>query len=604
MRRGIRVLLFAVLGLLSTAALTAVAAIVAAISLAATALIVPGTGTPNANIVENYRQHFVDRYSAPFFPDCTSTNGCELVGVNYPASFFPLFIFPNWCVPGRCETWNASVGTGVEGVIELVKNLPAGERALLLGYSQGGAVASNALRELAAQGLLDRIEGVVLIGNAYNPDGGLFTRLGFLPTIPLLNISFGPATPVELADEIGPMVFVGFEYDPVMYAPRYWGNPFAMLNALAAFETVHGYYLTPNGNGPNDPIAYGYTPEEIEAYLDDPECTGPVCREDEYGNRYYMLPAKSLPLMDLVMSLVPEPLVPLARPIVEFLTPIVKVLVDLGYDWSGDPAATTYLSILPFSPKTNLVKVGVDLIKAVQEGIHNVIGDQGPNAVPDTDNDVSLLAASGTPAGESESAPQPFGRAMTAAGFTPEEATAAGGGTELPGATPDQATPLQQATEDGTPPQQATEDGTPPQEVTEDGTPPQGQPRAETSQQTQQESSGKQGTDTATGNPAPNSGPGGEKAGGQPAPAKAVGLKTRREQRQSHWQAAKAEREARREALKADPETKREAAKAEREARRQAFKADPDAKRPGPQTRRDVQHRSTGDAASGEAPAA
>ena len=40
-----------------------------------------------------------------------------------------------------------------------------------------------------------------------------------------------------------------FEYDPVGDAPQYWGNPLAMLNALAAFEYVHGYYLSPNANG-------------------------------------------------------------------------------------------------------------------------------------------------------------------------------------------------------------------------------------------------------------------------------------------------------------------------------------------------------------------
>ena len=52
---------------------------------------------------------------------------------------------------------------------------------------------------------------------------------------------------------------IGFQYDPVVYAPLYWGNPFTLLNALAAFETVHGYYLTPNDD-PTDPIAYGYRP--------------------------------------------------------------------------------------------------------------------------------------------------------------------------------------------------------------------------------------------------------------------------------------------------------------------------------------------------------
>ena len=32
--------------------------------------------------------------------------------------------------------------------------------------------------------------------------------------------------------------------------PQYWGNPLTMLNALAAFEYVHGYYLVPNEQRP------------------------------------------------------------------------------------------------------------------------------------------------------------------------------------------------------------------------------------------------------------------------------------------------------------------------------------------------------------------
>ena len=91
----------------------------------------------------------------------------------------------------------------------------------------------------------------------------------------------------------------------MVYAPLYWGNPIALLNALAAFETVHGNYLTPNGNGPNDPIAYGYSQAELADQLNC-ETHPENCRKDKYGNTYVMIPAKSLPLADLVMSLVPS----------------------------------------------------------------------------------------------------------------------------------------------------------------------------------------------------------------------------------------------------------------------------------------------------------
>ena len=46
----------------------------------------------------------------------------------------------------------------------------------------------------------------------------------------------------------------------------HWGNPLALFNAFAAFDNVHGYYLTPDGTN-NDEIAYGYTETELEAIL-------------------------------------------------------------------------------------------------------------------------------------------------------------------------------------------------------------------------------------------------------------------------------------------------------------------------------------------------
>jgi pimeloyl-ACP methyl ester carboxylesterase len=381
MRKAARVVVLFFLGLLSSVFVGVAMALMSAVSLAATALIVPGTGTPDANMVSDYRENAADRFIAPFSdPTCTSTNGCTLTGINYPASFFPLVIFPRWCVPGRCETWNTSVEQGVDGVVGALSDLTDPQGATLFGYSQGGAVVSNALRRLEGDPLLDKVNSVVMIGNAYNPDGGLFTRLGFLPTIPFLNITFGPATPVDTGI---PMTSIGFEYDPVMYAPLYWGNPLAMLNAFAAFDNVHGFYLTPNGNGPTDPIAYGYTEDELSEILAGP-CPGPNCRVDSFGNDYYMIPAKSLPIMDLLMSVVPSPLTPVVKPIVDLVSPTLKVLIDLGYDWSGDPGVTRTLSILPFNPFQNWAEVGFRLVAAAGEGVQAFLGDLGvgPTVAP------------------------------------------------------------------------------------------------------------------------------------------------------------------------------------------------------------------------------
>jgi len=380
MRKSARTLAV-VLAVLSSAVLGIVSAFMAAFAVgAATALIVPGTGTPNANIVQNYMPHAADRYIAPFEP-CSTADDCNLKGIDYPASFWPLGLIGNWCPGYQCDKWDVSVGKGVENLdtalrTELAKPCPLTgcEPIVIFGYSQGGAVVSNGLRNIGdvTPDQLGRLS-VVMIGNAFNPDGGFFTRLGFLGHVPLIDITFGLATPVDTGI---PMTAIGFQYDPVMYAPLYWGNPFSLVNALAALETVHGYYLTPNGNGPTDPIAYGYTEAELAEQLD-PTLHPENFREDSEGNVYVMIPAKSLPIMDLITSVLPGPLQPVAKPVVDLVSPVLKVLIDLGYDWSGDPGVERWLSPLPFNPIQNWPAVGVNLVAATVQGIQAFIGDLG-----------------------------------------------------------------------------------------------------------------------------------------------------------------------------------------------------------------------------------
>jgi hypothetical protein len=415
MRKTARGLLLGFFTLLTSAVVGVGSAFMSALALgAATALIVPGTGTPNANIVTDYLQHAADRYIAPFDPSCTSTNGCDLQGINYPASFFPLVIFPGWCRsgPGGCDTWNDSVGTGVANLdtalrTQLAQPCPATgcDPIILFGYSQGGAVVSDELRNIGDLTAAEKSRlSVVMIGNAYNPDGGIFTRLGFLPTIPFLNVTFGPPMPTNTGV---PITSIGFQYDPVMYAPKYWGNPFALLNALAAFETVHGFYLTPNGNGPTDPIAYGYTAAQLQAAITNPA----NARHDSSGNTYVMIPALSLPIADFIMSEVPAALQPVVKPFVDLVSPAWKVLADLGYDWSGNPGTPSTLSILPFNPIQNWPAVGVNLVAAGIQGIQAFIGDLGgvtslltPAVTPATTPTVSTLAVKSAPAAKTTTA--------------------------------------------------------------------------------------------------------------------------------------------------------------------------------------------------------
>src|SRR4030081_706855 len=123
MRKFARPAAVVLLSLLSAIALSVASAMMAAVTLAATALIVPGTGTHNIATVQGYKENARDRYIAPADPSCTATNGCVLVGIPYPASFWPIPL-PGWCPGLQCATWNDSVGEGVETLnSELINQL-------------------------------------------------------------------------------------------------------------------------------------------------------------------------------------------------------------------------------------------------------------------------------------------------------------------------------------------------------------------------------------------------------------------------------------------------------------------------------------------------
>ncbi|BBX18609.1 PE-PPE domain-containing protein [Mycolicibacterium duvalii] len=385
MRHQARTLFLVILSVFTAIVLGVASAFVSAVALGATALIVPGTGTPEPDRVENYMENAWNRYIDGVA--CTDPVDCAdptLTGIPYPASFWPLSFIPNWCVPGRCEKWDESVGVGVENLkaaLEPFLSPTSDEDVFIFGYSQGGAVVANALEYLGGLGLADEVKErlqVVTIGGIENPDGGMWQRLAWLryllgSPVPVLDITFEPAMPVDTGIQT---TSIGFEYDPVVLAPRFWGNPFAVLNALAAFDTVHGYYLSPDGNDePTTTMPYGYTPETLAPQLD---CSlnEKNCRTDSFGNVYITIPALSLPLTDLVRSFADSAgLGWLAKPFIDLVEPVLREAVDLGYDWSGDPGVPRSLSVLPFKLFQNWIKVGIDFAVAAVKGVEAFLGN-------------------------------------------------------------------------------------------------------------------------------------------------------------------------------------------------------------------------------------
>lgn len=392
MRKSAKALLLVITALIGSLGLTVAAAFSAALAFGATALIVPGTGTHDVLTDTKYRDNAADRYINPAGVACVSTGGCDIAGVDYPAEFFPFVIFDGWCPGLQCDTWNVSVDQGVsnlDGALTPFKDPGNTEDVIVFGYSQGGAVVSRELYNLAGldQSVKDRIT-VVTIGNINNPRG-LFSRLGFLPTIPGLDITFGPQLPTDIGIK---STNYSFEYDPVGDAPSYWGNPVAMLNAVFAFEYVHGFYLVPDDDS-DAVMPYGYGDDSLAAAI-----------ADEANRKYYqdatfvLIPQRgALPMYQPVLDIGDQLGVGgLVKPLVALVNPVTKLFANLGYDRVTNPGIPQYLSILPFNPFTfNPISFSVEFVQAIAQGVQDALNggaslDVADSQAPET---LSTLAS-------------------------------------------------------------------------------------------------------------------------------------------------------------------------------------------------------------------
>jgi len=393
MRRTVRSIGVLFVAMLGAVGLVIGSAFAAAFAFGATALIVPGTGTHNINppnAVIGYKENANDRFINALGPQCITSAGCNLVGVDYPASFFPVGFIPNWCPGYSCDTWNQSVGEGVTNLNTALNTALAADTGpiIIFGYSQGGAVVSQEMYNIA-----DKDKGrisVVTIGNINNPLG-LWSRLSFLPTIPGLNISFNPQLPINNGVK---STNYSFEYDPVGDAPQYWGNPLAVANALAGFVYVHGYYLDPTSNSPNDGLPYGYDDGTLATAIDNAPKRGTDIAKFVLIPQQGALPLY-LPILDIGKQL---GLSGLVNPLVALVNPVTKLLVDLGYDRVTDPSIARTLSILPFNPfALNPVDFAVKFVAAIAQGIQDALAGGAsltPAKTPVTTQ--TTLAARGT----------------------------------------------------------------------------------------------------------------------------------------------------------------------------------------------------------------
>ena len=343
-----------------------------AAALAATALIVPGTGTPDANGIDGYLENARDYYIAPFNPSCTADNDCTLEGINYPAQFWPIPL-PGWGgLTG--DKWDVSTGAGLSTLngtlVDTLAQNPPNTPVILMGYSQGANIVSREKRNLAGLPKNQTYLSFVMIGNTNRPNGGLFERLAFLGHVPILDATFGLPAPTDTCDHIC-ATDIAFQYDGVSDFPIYPVNALAVLNAIAGFWYVHGTYLAPNqkdvGELPDD-----YTPEELAVELADQD------NWEEHGDtRYVTVPTRTLPIVRPFLEFAAFTGTGfLITPIVDFVSPLLRVLIETGYDRTlsyGVPAPFRLI------PRINPVTFVQDVAAAIGEGFQAAFG---PKPVP------------------------------------------------------------------------------------------------------------------------------------------------------------------------------------------------------------------------------
>jgi hypothetical protein len=360
-----------VLALIAAVLLGIGSVLTSAVTLAATtALIVPGTGTSNANLVDNFLTNVRSYYLGA--TSCVDAS-CQLQGINYPASLWPL-------VGGlQGNKWDESVGTGVTHLNgALINELTATtDDVVIFGFSQGAAVVSNELRNLTSldNSLKQRLQ-VVIAGNPYKPNGGIFTRLGFLQYIPGLKITTDIPTPTSTtggllgADPI-PVTDIAYQYDPVGDAPAYPINLVADLNALLGLVYIHTTYIAPNGNTQPSVLPDGYTQAQLAEQMD------PTLHPENfkyYNNTTYItIPTKVLPILQPLIGFGKQTgTSAIITPIVDLISPALRVIIDSAYDRTASPGQYTPFRLIP---RVNPFTFTADLITAIQQGIHDAAQD-------------------------------------------------------------------------------------------------------------------------------------------------------------------------------------------------------------------------------------
>jgi hypothetical protein len=244
---------------------------------------------------------------------------------------------------------DTSVAEALPVVREAIGGLPAGEKGLVVGYSEGAIVAEYLRRELEkdpgapAPADLDFLQ----IAGPTVPNGGIYARFsrGIVPGF----TATGPAAPSRFDT-----TYVTIEYDPIGDFPAYF-NPLALANSMAALIHTH-----PDAS---------YNDATVEP---PPPLTKTVHNSGGGSDTYVFLPVEHLQLLQPLRDMsAGAGLAHVTEPLLAAVEPALRVLVDMGYTdrQNLDPEEHVPFSLI--TPPGKFVEAANDMPEAIRQGFEN-----------------------------------------------------------------------------------------------------------------------------------------------------------------------------------------------------------------------------------------
>jgi diacyltrehalose acyltransferase len=229
------------------------------------------------------------------------------------------------------------------------QQLAAGnDNLVVFGYSMSTSIETQEMINLAASGDPDSSGlSFILAEDLNNPDGGIFERFPGIGGVTL------PATP---SDSGYTTDIYSIEYSGASDFPQYDGNLLADLNASDGYLDLHPYLLS---GWP----AY-FTPGELAGAVAENTSSADV------DTNYYMIPTQDLPLLN---DLRDGPGAESAY--ADLIQPDMRVMVDLGYNWTGDADVDTPATMS--NPDVDTTAVDAYLAAGADQGMIAALVDLG-----------------------------------------------------------------------------------------------------------------------------------------------------------------------------------------------------------------------------------